>query len=63
MNDKNIKIYQVRVHSNGDTFWYNGDNLHNETGPAIVWGDGREPEYYLNNEELTKKEWKKRIRA
>lgn len=49
-NNKNyrVKVYKVKIHSNGAQFWYNKNKmLHREDGPAYIWADGTEV-YYLN---------------
>ena len=39
--------YEVKVHPNGDKFWYLNDELHREDGPAIEQANG-DKEWYLN---------------
>jgi hypothetical protein len=39
--------YEVKVHTNGDKFWYLNDKLHREDGPAIEYSDG-DKAWYLN---------------
>jgi len=41
--------YNVRVYSEGDTFWYNSTHqAHRENGPAITYGSGHQY-WYLND--------------
>ena len=44
-----MKIYTVKVTTNGTKYWYLNDQLHCEHGPAIEWWDGTK-EYYLNDQ-------------
>jgi hypothetical protein len=39
--------YTVKVHTNGDTFWYLNGQLHREDGPAIEWAHGNKS-WHLN---------------
>ena len=39
--------YTVRVHANGDKFWFLNGKLHREEGPAIEYVNG-DNEWYLN---------------
>jgi hypothetical protein len=35
-----MKTYTVEVYDNGTKFWYRGDKLHREDGPAIEYAHG-----------------------
>jgi len=47
--------YKVKVHSNGEKYWYLNDKLHREDGPARVWPNGTK-EWWLDGKYLTEKE-------
>jgi hypothetical protein len=47
--------------SDGNKYWYLNGKLHREDGPAVKYSDG-EKYWYLNGEELTKKEFKNKIK-
>jgi hypothetical protein len=32
--------YEVKVHTNGDKYWYLNGKLHREDGPAVEYSDG-----------------------
>ena len=42
--------YTVKVHDNGDIYWYLNDKLHREDGPACEYANGTK-EWYLNGKE------------
>jgi hypothetical protein len=44
----NYITYEVRVDTNGDTFWYLNDKRHREDGPAIEWAHGNKS-WWLND--------------
>ena len=48
-------------YSNGDKIWYLNGKCHREDGPAVKCSDGTKG-WYLNGEELTKKEFKNKIK-
>ena len=48
--------YTVRVYDNGGKYWYLGDKLHREDGPAVEYFNGTK-EWYLNGKQLTKDEF------
>ena len=41
--------YTVKVHANGDKFWYLNDQRHREDGPAIEYANG-DKFWYLNDQ-------------
>jgi hypothetical protein len=49
--------YTVKVHTNGDKFWYLNDKLHREDGPAVEYSNG-DKSWYLNGKQLTEAEHK-----
>jgi N-acetylneuraminic acid mutarotase len=53
--------YSDEYSDDGDKEWYLNGKLHREDGPAIEYDDG-EKHWYLNGEELTKKEFKNKIK-
>ena len=53
--------YTVKVHDNGDIYWYLNDKLHREDGPACEYANGTK-EWYLNGKEFTEKEFLQRTR-
>ena len=42
-----MKTYEVKVHDNGDIYWYLNGKLHREDGPAAEYVDGNKY-WYLN---------------
>jgi hypothetical protein len=54
--------YQVKVYNNGDRFWYLGDMLHREDGPAIEWVTG-DRFWYLNGQKMTEAEFNARSKV
>jgi hypothetical protein len=54
--------YTVEVHNNGDTFWFLGEDLHREDGPAIETARGNK-KWYLNGVLLTEEEHARRTSA
>ena len=51
-----MKEYQVKVHDNGDRFWYVNGKLHRENGPAIEGVNGYRA-WWVNGKELTEQEF------
>ena len=41
--------------------WFNGDKIHRADGPAIEYDGSKE--WWLNDKQLTEKEWKRRVQT
>ena len=51
--------YKVLHHSDGTQYWFVGDKLHNEHGPASVYADGTKF-WYIKGEQITEEEFNSR---
>ena len=50
------------IYANGSKYWYQHGDLHRLTGPAVEFSDG-EVRYWIEGEELSKEQFKERIRC
>ncbi|NCP91294.1 MAG: hypothetical protein GW827_13910 [Flavobacteriales bacterium] len=51
-----MKTYEVKVHDNGDIYWYLNGQYHREDGPAIEFANG-DIYWYLNGLEYTESQF------
>jgi len=47
--------YTVKVHENGNKYWFLNGKRHREDGPAVEWANG-DKSWYLNGVSVTEEE-------